>query len=122
MKPSRTFTIGLVLAGLLGLGDLATGLFGVGGDGQPPLAAAVVITLLGAITLAGTWFAWGGRRGGLVTVIVTRILSGLAVLPAFGDDSISGANVVLLSVGLVVTVAALVLIWPGLRRPAVAAS
>jgi hypothetical protein len=119
---TRTLTVGLVLAGLLGLGDLTTGFFGVGGEGQPPLAAAVVITLLGAITLAGTWFAWRGRRGGLVTVIVTRILSGLAVLPAFGDDSISTANSVLLGVGLAVTVAALVLIWPGLRRSVVAAS
>ncbi|OKI81667.1 hypothetical protein [Micromonospora sp. CB01531] len=122
MRHTRTFTVGLVLAGLLGLGDLATGFFGVGGEGQPPLAAAVVITLLGAITLAGAWFAWRGRRGGLVTVIVTRILSGLAVLPAFGDDSISAANQVLLGVGIAVTVAALALIWPGLRRPAVAAS
>lgn len=122
MTHTRTFTVGLALAALLGLGDLLTGIFGVGGEGQPPLAAAVVITLLGAITLAGTWFAWRGRRGGLVTVIVTRILSGLAVLPAFGDDSISTANIVLISVGLVVTVAALVLVWPGLRRPVVATS
>ncbi|MFJ8577394.1 hypothetical protein [Micromonospora sp. NPDC093277] len=122
MRHTHSFTAGLVLAGLLGLGDLATGFSGVGGEGQPPVAAAVVITLLGAITLAGAWLAWRGRRGGLVTVIVTRILSGLAVLPAFGDDSISTANEVLLGVGLVVTVAALILIWPGLRRPAVAAS
>ncbi|MFU8853723.1 hypothetical protein ACNAW0_22460 [Micromonospora sp. SL1-18] len=120
MRHTRTFTVGLVLAGLLGLGDLATGLFGVGGEGQPPVAAAVVITLLGALTLAGSWFAWRGRRGGLVTVFVTRILSGLAVLPAFGDDSISSANEVLIGVGLAVTVVALVLIWPGLRRPVVA--
>ncbi|SBT37113.1 hypothetical protein [Micromonospora narathiwatensis] len=122
MRHPRGFIVGLVLAGVLGLSDLATGFFGVGGEGQPPVAAAVVITLLGAITLAGGWFAWRGRRGGLVSVIVTRILSGLAVLPAFGDDSISTANEVLIGAGLVVTVAALILIWPGLRRPAVATS
>ncbi|MCW3817436.1 hypothetical protein ONA91_23575 [Micromonospora sp. DR5-3] len=122
MRHTRTFTVGLVLAGLLGLSDVATWLFGVGGPGQPPVAAAAVITLLGAITLAGTWLAWRGRRGGLVAVVVSRILSGLAMLPAFGDDTISTANEVLLGVGLAVTVAALALIWPGLRRPAVAAS
>ncbi|MGW5668570.1 hypothetical protein [Micromonospora sp. NPDC003776] len=122
MERTRSFTLGLVLAGLLGLGDAATWLFGVGGPGQPPVAAAVVITLLGAITLAGTWFAWRGRRGGLVAVVVTRILSGLAVLPAFGDDGISTPNLVLLGVGVAVTVVALVLIWPGLRRAAVATS
>ncbi|MEU3453027.1 hypothetical protein ABZ671_05430 [Micromonospora sp. NPDC006766] len=122
MRHTPTFIVGLVLAGLLGLADLATGFFGVGGEGQPPLAAAVVITLLGAITLAGSWFAWRGRRGGLVAVIVTRILSGLAALPAFADDSISTANQVIIGVGLAVTVVALALIWPGLRRPAVATS
>ncbi|MEU8260739.1 hypothetical protein AB0C02_08965 [Micromonospora sp. NPDC048999] len=122
MTHTRTFTVGLAIAGLLGLLDLATWLSGVGGEGQPPVAAAVVITLLGAITLAGAGFAWRGRRGGLVTVIVTRILSGLAALPAFADDTISTANEVLIGVGLAVTVIALVLIWPGLRRPAVATS
>ncbi len=122
MRHSRTFIVGLVLAGLLGLADLATGFFGVGGEGQPPVVAAVVITLLGAITLGGAWFAWRGRRGGLVAVFVTRILSGLAALPAFGDDSISTANEVLIGIGLAVTVVALVLVWPGLRRPAVATS
>jgi hypothetical protein len=120
MRHTRTFTAGLALAGLLGVGDLATWLFGVGGDGQPPVAAAVVITLLGAITLAGVWFAWRGRRGGLVAVIVTRILSGLATVPAFTDDSVSTSNLVLLAVALAVTVVALVLVWPALRRAAAA--
>ena len=120
MKRTRTFIVGLGIGGLLGLGDVTTWLFGVGGPGQPPVAAAAVITLLGAITLVGAWFAWQGRRGGLVAVIVTRILSGLALLPAFTDDSISSVNLVLLGISAVLTVAALVLIWPGLRRAAVA--
>ncbi|MFD2764449.1 hypothetical protein [Micromonospora eburnea] len=122
MERTRSLTVGLVLAGVLGIGDLATGFSGAGGEGQPPVAAAVVITLLGAITLAGAWFAWRGRRGGLVAVIIARILSGLAVLPAFGDDGISTANEVVIGIGLGATVAALILIWPALRRPAVAAS
>src|SRR5581483_889109 len=118
----RTYLVGLILAGVLGLNDLATWLFGVGGPGQPPIAAAAVISLLGAITLAGTWFAWQGRRGGLVAVVVTRILSGLATLPAFTDENISSINVVLLAAGLALTIAALALIWPGLRRTPVVTS
>ncbi|SCF33271.1 hypothetical protein GA0074695_5715 [Micromonospora viridifaciens] len=121
MRHTRTFTVGLALAGLLGLSDLATWLFGVGGEGQPPVAAAVVVTLLGALTLGGAWLAWSGRRGGLVTVIVTRIQSAAAVLPAFGDPGISTANMVLLGVSVVATVVALALVWSGLRRPAVVA-
>jgi hypothetical protein len=120
MHRSRTFIVGLGLVGLLGLGDVTTWLFGVGGPGQPPVVAAVVITLLGAITLIGAGLAWQGRRGGLVAVIVTRILSGLAMLPAFTDANISSVNIVLLGISVVLTVAALVLIWPGLRRTAVA--
>lgn len=116
----RSFNVGLALAVLLGLVDVATWLFGVGGPGQPPVAAAAIISLLGAITLVGAWLAWQRRRGGLVAVIVTRILSGLATVPAFTDENISSTNVVLIAIGLVLTVAALVLIWPGLRRAAVA--
>ncbi|WP_213450417.1 hypothetical protein [Rhizomonospora bruguierae] len=121
MAHTRTFTVGLALAGLLGLADLATWLFGVGGVGQPPVAAAAIITLLGAVTLAGAWFAWQGRRGGLVAVIVTRILSALAAAPAFGDSDISTGNLVLIGLGLALTAVALILVWPALRRqPAVA--
>ncbi|KAB2374838.1 hypothetical protein [Actinomadura montaniterrae] len=118
MPHSRFFVTGLALAGLLGLGDLATWLFGVGGDGQPPAAAAAVITAIGAVTLAGAVLAWRGRRGGLIAVLVTRILSALATVPAFGDDGVSTANLVLLAAGLVLTAAAIVLLWPSLRRPA----
>lgn len=121
MGNTRTLTIGLVLASLLGLSDLAVWSFGVGGAGQPPVVAAAVITLLGAVTLAGALFAWRGRRSGVVAVIVTRILSGLAALPAFGDGAISTVNLVGISVGLAATITALALLFPALRRRVVTA-
>ncbi|MFI0451580.1 hypothetical protein [Actinomadura sp. 6N118] len=108
---STAFTIGLVLAALLGIGDLATGAL----DGPPP-EVVVITTILGVVTLAGVVHAWRGGRAGLWAVVVTRALSGLGAVPGLLVDDTTGAVKGVIVVGLVLTFVTLALIVPGLRR------
>jgi hypothetical protein len=95
MKRSITVTAGLALAGLLGLLDVASLPFT---DGEhPPMVIAAADALLGVITLVGVVLAWRGNRGGIVAVIVSRLLSVLA------------------GIGVAVTLLSVLLIAPALR-------
>jgi len=78
----------------------------------------VLVTLIGAvlgvITLVGARMAWRGGRSGVVTVIVSRVLSALLALPAFFVDDVpdwvppvAGIFVVLTVVGVGLLVVAL---------------
>ncbi|HEV7710643.1 MAG TPA: hypothetical protein VGP16_20800 [Asanoa sp.] len=118
MKRTALTTTGLVLAGLLGLGD-AVSVVGGGVDG-PPLAVVIAGALLGVITLVGVVLAWRGSRTGIVTVVVTRLLSALLAVPAFFVDDVPAPAVGLAAVGVVVTLVAVALLAPALR-PAVRA-
>jgi hypothetical protein len=112
----RSYATGLVIAGLLGLSDIASLPFG---DGEhPPLPVAAAGAVLGLITLVGAWYAWRGRRGGIVAVIVSRLLSAATALPAFFVDGVPPGFVALAAFGVAVTLLAVGLVAVGLRRPA----
>ena len=114
MKRSLSLTIGLVLAGLLGLGDLA-----LGWVGGPPLPIILIGGLLGAATLVGVVLAWRtGSRPAIVTIIVTRLLSALTAVPAFIVDGVPAPARLAATVGIAATVVCAALVAMALRsRP-----
>ncbi|MFJ2032430.1 hypothetical protein [Streptosporangium sp. NPDC087985] len=113
MERSRVLVIGLILAGLLGLIDVVTLPFG---DGEhPPFVVAVAGAVLGLMTLGGVVLAWRGSRAGAVTVIVTRLLSGLSAVPAFFADGVPGEAMGAAAVGIVLTLGCIALVTPALR-------
>ncbi len=94
MTRSRTFIAGLVICALLGAVDVL-GLAGLGADGAPPAAIVIGGAVLGVITLVGVRPAWRARRGGILAVVVSRLLSALLGIPAFFiDDAPDWARVV----------------------------
>lgn len=118
MNRTRTVTVGLVIAGLLGLTDIiATPLT----DGEhPPWVIAIAGGVLGVITVVGVVFAWRGSRGGAAAVIVSRLLSALTAVPALFVDGVPSGLRVIAGIGILVTLLAVALIAGGLRRQAVA--
>lgn len=118
MNRSKGFVTGLVIAGLLALGDIATPFTS---DGEhPPLVIGIICAVLGLITAAGIVLARRGSRGGITAIIVTRLLSAVAALPAFFVDDVPAGAVVAAAVGVVITLVSVALLAPRLRRPALA--
>lgn len=112
--------IGLVLAALLGAGDVATPLLT---DGEhPPMAVAVIAAVLGLVTLAAIVPAWRGNRAATALVAGTRLVSALGAVPAFFASDVPGPAVAAAGALVVVTLAVVALLLPGLRsrRAAVA--
>jgi len=67
---------------VLGLIDVAlTGI--IGSPGAPPLIVTLGVAALGLITVLALLPAWRGRRGALIAVVVTPIISAVLVVPAF---------------------------------------
>jgi len=89
----------------------------VGADNGPPVPVLVIGVVLGIITLVGVSMAWRGRRGGVPTVGVSRVLSALSGVPVFfiGDEAPDWAPPAV-AVGIVLTIVALVLIHVGRRE------
>ena len=115
-----TAKVGLVLAGLLGLGDVALPLIS---DGEfPPLVVALVALAFGVATLAALPSAWRGSRVGGWTVVVTRLISMTGAVPAFFVSDVPAPALALAGTAVVLTLASVVLVVPLLlaRRPAVA--
>jgi hypothetical protein len=115
-RRSPTARAGLVVAGLLGLGDAVLVLTT---DGEhPPMAVALLGTVLGLVTLAALVPAWRGSRAAVGAVVVTRAVSALAAVPAF----FAGAPTPIVAVaaaGIALTLVAVGLLVPTLvRRPA----
>jgi hypothetical protein len=113
MKRTTGVTVGLVIAGILGLSDAVGPLTGVG-DG-PPMAVMIADALLGIVTVVGVVFGWRGNRGGIIAVIVSRILSAMSALPAFFVSDVPKPAVVVAAVGITITLVAVVLVVPALR-------
>jgi hypothetical protein len=119
MHRSKGFVTGLVIAGLLGLGDITTPLFS---DGEhPPMVVGLIDAVLGLITVAGIVLAWRrASRGGITAVIVTRLLSAVTALPAFFVDDVPGPARAAAAVGVAITLLCVGLLATRLRRPAAA--
>jgi hypothetical protein len=116
MTRTRNLTVGLVIAGLLGVLDLPSFLMSSddANDG-PPLAVALATTALGLITLVALYFGWRGDRRALWTVAGSRIISALLGVPAFFVDVASGIKIVV-AIFIVVTLFAVSLIISELRK------
>jgi len=106
---SPTFRTGLILAFVLGLLDIVFTFVPVGAGG-PPGFILVIGLLLGLITCVGVALVWrSNARAALWAIVVTRILSSLSAIPAFGADVPAWIKV-LVAVQIVVTVVDLVLL------------
>jgi hypothetical protein len=119
---TRVNKVGLVLAGLLGLSDIASvGIPTDDGSDGPPLAILVVGALLGVITLVCLVPAFRRASRGAIRVIAgARIISGISALPAFFVDIPVGLKVGT-AVVVVLTVAVVAMIInPGPARAVVA--
>ncbi len=114
---SRANKVGLVVAGLLGVVDLAS-LANTTPPGQvgPPLAILVLDSLLGLVTVVAVVLAWRSRSRGLVRLAAgARILSMLSALPAF-FAGVPAFLVAIVAVFTLVTVATVVLMLLPSRR------
>lgn len=114
---TRNHKIGLVLAFLLGLSDIAI-LGALSGDdtsSKPPVPIVVLSVVVGLITLVLVVMAWRNPvRPLMIAVIALRAISGLGDITAFGES----ANVVIISViFLVVTIIDIYLLSSWIRKP-----
>ncbi len=116
MTRSRNLTIGLIISAFLGAVDIIS-VVGAVVDEGPPLPVLVIGVVLGIITLVGVSLAWRGRRGGVPTVGVSRVLSALSGVPVFfiGDEAPDLAPPAV-AVAIVLTIVALALIYVGRNR------
>lgn len=86
--------IGLVLAGLLALGDVVSVFAAPDGENGPPVVVVAMSVVLGLATLAALVPAWRtGGRTALRAVAGTRILSAILSLPAFFVDVPAGIKI-----------------------------
>jgi hypothetical protein len=119
---TRTNKVGLALAGVLGVSDIAAvGMPSGDGDDGPPFAILVVGALLGLITLVCLVPAFRrASRGAIRVVAGARIISAITALPAFFVDIPTGLKVTT-AVVVVLTVAVVAMILnPGPARAVVA--
>jgi hypothetical protein len=105
---TTTRRIGLVVFGVLSLGDVATPALT---DGEtPPYAVAAVVALLGLVSLVLVVQAYRDPGRPLRLLIGLRVLSAVAALPAFfvsdvpaGAQAAAAGIVVLTAVGVLLT-------------------
>ncbi|NIK58261.1 hypothetical protein [Kribbella shirazensis] len=96
------YRFGLVLLGLLALGDLATPLVT---DGEhPPMSIAIGAAVIGLISVVLVVFAWRGKRWALAPLITLRLASALLAVPAFFESGVPTAAVLAAGVGVAATV------------------
>jgi len=110
--------IGLVLAGILGVADIA-GLAAIGqpasGEEGPPVPVLIAAAILGVVTLIAMVYTWrSGNRVGARVVAGSRILSAITSVPAFFIDDVSAGLIALAAGGIIVTLIAVALV---LSRP-----
>ena len=120
MTRSRNLAIGLIIAALLGAVDILS-VVQAGADDGPPLPVLVIGVVLGIITLVGVSLAWRGKRGGVTTVVVSRVLSALSGIPVFfvgEEEEVPDWVAPSVAVAIVLTIVALALIYAGRREAA----
>lgn len=109
--------IGLVILGLLSLGDIATLALT---DGEtPPYAVAAVVAVLGLASLVLAVRAFRDPTKPLRLLIGLRVVSAVAALPAFFVSDVPAGAQAAAAVVVVLTAVGVLLAAPG-RQPAVA--
>jgi hypothetical protein len=113
--------IGIVILGLMSLGNVPSVLTT---DGEhPPTAIAAVLTAIGIAGLVLAVLAWRGNRPSLIALVALSALSAPSAVPAFTSDGVPAALQVVAGVAIGVTAVGIALVVPALRRrqaPAVA--
>lgn len=116
MNQSKTFTAGLVVLGLLSVGDLF-GPFLTDGE-HPPMYIALIGAALGAVSLACIFVARKGSRPALMGLLATRALSALSAVPAFLVPDVPAGAKAAAGVFIAVTLIGIALMVGGRRVPA----
>jgi hypothetical protein len=114
---TRKNKVGLVLCGLLGLGDII-GLVAIGspnnGDNGPPKGILISSAILGVITVAAVIRTWRARSRPAARIVAgSRILSALTSVPAFFVGKVPAGLVIVAGAGIAIT---LVAVWLVLGR------
>ena len=115
---TRSLRAGLILAALLGVGDVVTGVQAVTGEFFAPPEVGIGMIVLGVITVALVPVAWTGRRWAAWVAVAARVLSAMTALPAFFVPDVPAAGVIAASAGLLLTATVAVLVAFGLTGPA----
>lgn len=105
---------GLILAALLGVGDVITGAQALAGKFFAPPAVGIGMIVLGVVTVALVPVAWQGRRWAAWVAVAARVLSAMTALPAFFVPDVPAAGVIAASIGLLLSAAVAVLVAFGL--------
>ena len=111
---SNSARLGLVIAALLGVGDVILGASQLGPDRTIPPEISTFAIIVGVVTLVAVPFAWRGAGWATWLVVVVRLLSALSALPAFFTPDVPAGFVAgaATEVVLAVLVAVLLLIKP----------
>ena len=113
MHRSRTYGIGLVILGLLSVGDVFAPL--LSGDGGPPISLAVILSVVGLASLGAIYGAWRGSKSALTILVVLRSLSALSAVPAFFVPGVPAGTKTLAGVAIVATLVGIALAVSGRR-------
>ena len=112
--------VGLVLAGLLSAANTLSVVGGPTPEGEvgPPMVVLLVGTVLGVVGLLAVVVAWrSDNRAALRVAAGALIISALTGVPAFFVD-VPAALKIVAAVGVLLTIAAVVLMFSAERRPA----
>jgi hypothetical protein len=110
--------VGLVICGFYCFTNIASVFFPApDGEDGPPMGILVVGSILGVVGLVAAVMAWRGNRVALRIAAGAMIVVTLTGLPAFFVDVPMGIKA-LVGFSVVLTVAAVVLMFSGDRRPA----
>ncbi|MGB9377510.1 MAG: hypothetical protein WCB04_08360 [Mycobacteriales bacterium] len=118
-RVSRSSRAGIVILGILSVGDLATPLL-TDGD-HPPMVVAWASAVLGAASLVLAVAVWRGRPGTTLPLATVRIVSALTAVPAFFTADVPAVAVVAAVAVIALTALGLGLLFSGssTRRAAV---
>jgi drug/metabolite transporter (DMT)-like permease len=112
---TRNNKIGLALAFLLGLSDIAI-LGALSDDDGPPIPIVVISVAIGVLTVALVARAWRRpTRAALIAIVALRAISGLGDALSFDEEAVI---VTVSMIFLALTVLAIVLLRDRLGRPA----
>ena len=111
---NRSTKAGLIVAGVLAVGDLLTPVLS---DGEhPPMSIALIALAIGVVTLVAAVPAWRGSKAAGWVVVVSRLLSMLGAVPAFFVSDVPAPALIAAGAGVALTLLAVGLLVPGLSR------